>query len=97
MENKMDVIGMEKLLNQLVMYKNEVDQNSQEIVSYLNKVNDFYKSENTKQLQDISFILKNNFSQLNNTYNAEIIYLRKMMRDIIDTDRYTKSLFEDKL
>ena len=97
MENKMDVIGMEKLLNQLVMYKNEVDQNSQEIVSYLNKVNDFYKSENTKQLQDISFILKNNFSQLNNTYNAEIIYLRKMMRDIIETDRYTKSLFEDKL
>ena len=94
MKNGMNIFEIDKILSQLIMYKNESEKNTQDILIYLNKLNDFYKSDNTKDLVDINTILKNNFIKLNNLYNEKIDSLRNHMNKIIDTDNYTRNLFE---
>ena len=94
MENRMNVLEIEKLLGQITMYKNESESNTQDILVYLDKITDFYKSENTNDLDDISSILRNNFIKLNNLYNEKIVSLREQMNIVIETDDYTRNLFE---
>ena len=94
MENGMNVFEIEKILSKLNMYKNESEKNTQDILIYLEKLNAFYKSDNTKDLVDINLILRNNFIKLNNLYNEKIVTLRNYMNKIIDTNNYTRNLFE---